>query len=68
MEFFFISSAISSRFLGLSFFESFKPKTKGLDFKITPPTVNGPASGPRPTSSSPKITLPGRAAIVFSKS
>ena len=54
----------SSRFATDNFLESFSPSIhSNLGYgkasgKITAPTTSGPASGPRPTSSIPKIIRP----------
>ena len=49
----------SSRFLGVSFLESLSSENQGLisGGKITAPTTSGPARGPRPTSSIPRIDI-----------
>lgn len=49
----------SSRFLGVSFLESLSSENQGLisGGKITAPTTSGPARGPRPTSSMPRIGI-----------
>ena len=49
----------SSRFLGVSFLESFSSLNQGRLFsgRITAPMTSGPARGPRPTSSMPRIVI-----------
>nr|WP_268969025.1 hypothetical protein [Tepidiphilus baoligensis] len=49
-----ISAASRSRRLGLSFFESFKPDSEAPGGRITAAATTGPASGPRPASSTPQ--------------
>ena len=49
----------SSRFLDVSFLESLSSENQGLisGGKMTAPTTSGPARGPRPTSSMPRIGI-----------
>ena len=55
-----------SRFLAVSFLESFSSvnQSSGWSGRMTAPTTSGPARGPRPTSSMPrmgiKLLLPRR--------
>ena len=47
------SSAKAARRRAVSFLESFRPSGMQLTSRITAAAVTGPASGPRPTSSTP---------------
>ena len=49
----------SSRFLAVSFFESASSANQDCSGsgRITAPTTSGPARGPRPTSSMPRIAI-----------
>ena len=57
VEFLRINSFSSSRFLAESFLESLRSLNQGCLFlgNITAPITSGPARGPRPTSSIPRI-------------
>ena len=46
----------SRRFLSVSFFESFRPGITSSGGKITAAAQTGPASGPRPASSTPQTS------------
>ncbi len=54
-----IISLSSSRFLLLSFLESLSDlnQVRSSFGRITAPTTSGPAKGPRPTSSIPRIAI-----------
>ena len=54
-----INSFSSSRFFAVSFFESFNSANQGCSGsdRITAPTTSGPARGPRPTSSIPRMAI-----------
>ena len=50
----------SSRFLAVSFLESLSSINQGFSTgRITAPTTSGPARGPRPTSSMPRMVTLG---------
>lgn len=59
IEFARINEFKASRFLAVSFLESFSSLNQDCSDsgKITAPTTSGPARGPRPTSSMPRIVI-----------
>ena len=67
-EFAKINSFNSVRFLAVSFLESLSSLNQGCSVsgRITAPTTSGPARGPRPTSSIPRIAikLPSRELLI----
>ena len=47
----------ASRFFSVSFLESFRPEMSSSRGRMTAAAYTGPASGPRPASSTPQIRL-----------